>query len=163
EQLQLPVLARRAGVDVLHSLASTAPTWGAFRRVVTIHDLIYRIHPEAHGWRTLALRGLIPLAARRSDRVIVPSQATRRDLVRLEGYTRFLAWVPHEELEGLYRSATIFVFPSLYEGFGLPVLEAMTRGVPVACSNRGALAEVANEAALTFDPERPQDIAAAIE
>jgi glycosyltransferase involved in cell wall biosynthesis len=71
--------------------------------------------------------------------------------------------VPAGELEGLYRAATAFVFPSLYEGFGLPVLEAMTRGVPVACSNRGALAEVADDAALTFDPERPSEIAAAIE
>src|SRR5437762_458255 len=77
EQLLLPRLAREAGVDVLHSLASTAPSRGAFARVVTIHDVIYRIHPEAHGWRTLALRGLIPLAARRSHRVIAPSHSTK--------------------------------------------------------------------------------------
>src|SRR5205807_6163677 len=49
EQTLLPVLARRAGVDLVHSLASTSPAWGPFRRVVTIHDVIYRIHPEAHG------------------------------------------------------------------------------------------------------------------
>jgi len=257
EQLLLPTLAQRAGVDVVHSLASTAPSWGSFRRVVTIHDVIYRIHPEAHaGWRSLALRALVPLAARRSDRVIVPSKSTRDDLMRLlkvpeekidlvrnglgtplakrwdseedlrrrydlgarpfvltvslkrphknllrlleaialipgerrpilvlAGHrtpyedelraraaelglgddTRFLGWVPDEELEGLYRSSSCFVFPSLYEGFGLPVLEAMARGVPVACSNRGALVEVADSAALTFDPEQPHAIAAAIE
>ena len=58
----LPKLAADAGIDVLHSLASIAPGRGSFARVVTIHDVIYRIHPEAHGWRTLALRGLIPLA-----------------------------------------------------------------------------------------------------
>jgi len=84
EQVLLPRLAQRAGVDVVHSLASTAPSWGSFRRVVTIHDVIYRIHPEAHaGWRSLAMRALVPLAARRSDRVIVPSRATREDLIRL--------------------------------------------------------------------------------
>jgi len=57
----------------------------------------------------------------------------------------------------------VFVFPSLYEGFGLPVLEAMRRGVPVACSNRSSLPEVAGDAALLFDPEDPRAITAAIE
>src|SRR5262245_17330478 len=57
EQQLLPRLAKRAGVDLVHSLASTAPTWGAFRRVVTIHDVLYRIHPETHqGRRALAMR-----------------------------------------------------------------------------------------------------------
>src|SRR3954454_12852296 len=83
EQLVLPRQAQSAGVDVVHSLASTAPVWGSFKRVVTIHDLIYKLHPDAHGWRTLALRALIPLAARRADRIIAPSQSTQQDLVRL--------------------------------------------------------------------------------
>jgi glycosyltransferase involved in cell wall biosynthesis len=76
---------------------------------------------------------------------------------------RLLGWTDQAELEGLYGAAACFVFPSLYEGFGLPVLEAMARGVPVACSGRGALAEVAGEAALRFDPESEASIAAAIE
>ncbi len=65
---------------------------------------------------------------------------------------RFLDWVSDEDLEALYRTATCFVLPSLVEGFGLPVLEAMARGVPVACSDRPALPEVAGDAALLFDP-----------
>jgi glycosyltransferase involved in cell wall biosynthesis len=65
---------------------------------------------------------------------------------------RFPAWVSDEELEALYASATCFVLPSLIEGFGLPVLEAMARGVPVACSDRPALPEVVGDAALLFDP-----------
>ena len=65
---------------------------------------------------------------------------------------RFLDWVSDDELEALYASATCFVLPSLIEGFGLPVLEAMARGVPVACSDRPSLPEVAGDAALLFDP-----------
>jgi glycosyltransferase involved in cell wall biosynthesis len=75
---------------------------------------------------------------------------------------RLLGWVSDAELEGLYALAALFVLPSLYEGFGLPVLEAMARGVPVACSDRGSLREVAGSAALVFDPEQPDDIARAI-
>jgi len=82
EQQLLPGLASRAGVDLVHSLASTAPARGAFRRVVTIHDLIYRVHPEAHaGLRTLGMRVLVPLAARRSDRIIAVSRSTRDDIL----------------------------------------------------------------------------------
>jgi glycosyltransferase involved in cell wall biosynthesis len=257
EQTLLPGLAKHSGVDILHSLASTAPVWGAFRRVVTIHDLIYRIHPEAHArLRVWGMRVLVPLAARHSHRIIAPSICTRDDLVRLlavpggkidvvpegvghsrvasewspavtrsrlalddrpvvltvsakrphknlgrllqamaliekqrrpvlllPGYetpweselrrmasdlgldddTRFLGWIKTAQLEALYDVASCFVFPSLYEGFGLPVLEAMTRGLPVACSNRGSLKEVVGGAARLFDPEQPDEIARAIE
>jgi glycosyltransferase involved in cell wall biosynthesis len=257
EQQLLPRLGARHGIDLLHSLASTAPAWGRFRRVVTIHDLIYRFHPDAHpGVRSLGMRALVRLAASRSDRVIADSAATRDDLVRflradparvdvvplgvgstrqgdatperalrerhalgdrrvvlsvsakrphknlralldglagipaerrpvliVPGYTtwheaelrehsdrlgvagdvRFLDWVSRADLEGLYDLADCFVFPSLYEGFGLPVLEAMRRGVPVACSNASSLPEVAGDAALLFDPRDTQAIRAAME
>lgn len=257
EQLLLPRLAAREGVDLVHSLASTAPAWGRFRRVVTVHDLIYARFPEAHaGIRDLGMRVLVPLAVRRSDRVIVDSHSTRSDLVELlgtdagridvvplgigttrrhqppaerelrerldlgerrvalslsakrphknlgaligalaripaerrpllvlPGYptaheaelreraraagvledVRFLGWLSGEEFEGLWRIAQAFVYPSLYEGFGLPVLEAMARGVPVACSDASSLPEVAGEAALLFDPRDQPAIAAALE
>jgi len=61
--------------------------------------------------------------------------------------------LPDEELVHLYQGAELLVHPSLYEGFGLPVLEAMACGVPVACSERPALSEIAGGAALLFDPE----------
>jgi glycosyltransferase involved in cell wall biosynthesis len=76
---------------------------------------------------------------------------------------RFVGWVDDDVLEGLYRAATCFVFPSLAEGFGLPVLEAMVRGVPVACSRIGPLEEVAGDAARYFEPTDIEDIALAIE
>jgi glycosyltransferase involved in cell wall biosynthesis len=75
---------------------------------------------------------------------------------------RFLGFVEPEELEGLYAAATCFVLPSLNEGFGLPVLEAMGRGVAVACSSASALPEVGGEAAIYFDPRRPEEIATAL-
>ncbi len=254
EQQLLPGLARRAGVDLLHSLASTAPAWGSFRRVVTVHDLIYRRYPEAHaGVRALGMRVLVPLAVRRSHRVIVDSESTRRDLIELlgtpperidvialglgtsaraaplsesdvrrrlalgdrsvllslsakrphknldallealatletrpvlviAGYptayeehlrgrahelgldddVRWPGWLEPAELEGLWAITTGFVFPSLYEGFGLPVLEAMARGVPVACSNAASLPEIAGDAALLFDPHDRPALAAAL-
>ena len=69
-----------------------------------------------------------------------------------EGVER-LGSVSHEELAALYRRAACLVFPSLYEGFGLPVLEAMASGCPVAASNRAAIPEVCGDAAVLFDPD----------
>jgi glycosyltransferase involved in cell wall biosynthesis len=257
EQTLLPRLAARAGVDVVHSLASTAPAWGRFRRVVTVHDLIYARFPEAHsGIRDRGMRVLVPLAVRRCQRVIAISESTRRDLVEVlgtppakidvvpqglgavrrapalsaqetrarfavgerrvlltlsakrphknllaligalaripperrplliaPGYptwheaqlraraaelgiaadVRLEGWLDEREIEGLWALADAFVYPSLYEGFGLPVLEAMARGVPVACADASSLPEVAGGAALLFDPRSENEIALAIE
>ena len=65
---------------------------------------------------------------------------------------RVLGFVDDADLPALLRNAALFAFPSLYEGFGLPVLEAMACGVPVVCSNASSLPEVAGDAALTIDP-----------
>ncbi|MBJ7329687.1 MAG: glycosyltransferase family 4 protein [Solirubrobacteraceae bacterium] len=251
EQLLLPGAAQRAGCDLVHSLGSTGPARGRFTRVVTVHDVIYKHFPEAHfGLRSLGMRALVPLAARRSHRVIADSGATRDDLVELlsipsekidvvplaarpprvdpapevelrarydlgdrplvlstsakrphknllrlldahallteprpllvlPGYptehegelrqeaarlgithdVRFLGWLAEDEVEGLLQAATCVAFPSLFEGFGLPVLEGMLRGVPVVCSARSSLAEVAGDAAMLVDPESPRSIA----
>jgi glycosyltransferase involved in cell wall biosynthesis len=86
----------------------------------------------------------------------------RVDALGLEHDVRLLGWIDERELEGLWSLADAFVFPSLYEGFGLPVLEAMARGVPVACSNVSSLPEVAGDAAPLFDPREKSAIAGAI-
>ena len=65
---------------------------------------------------------------------------------------RLTGWVPREELYELYRRARGFIYPSMFEGFGMPVLEAMAAGVPVACSDIPPLREVAGDHALFFDP-----------
>lgn len=256
EQQLLPRLAEKAGCDVVHSLGSTAPLRGAFKRVTTIHDIHYKLVPDSHfGLRGLGMRVLIPAAARRSHRILVDAASTcddlrdhlgvdpakvdvvplaaperaaskatperelrerldlgdrqlilsvsakrpHKNLLRLieaharlrgprpllviPGYptphelelrdraaelgtreeVRLLPWVSEGDLEGLYAASEVFAFPSLYEGFGLPPLEAMARGVPVITSARGSLAEVVGDAALTCDPESVDEIFAALQ
>ncbi len=97
-----------------------------------------------------------------------PAWGYERDfaLVRrlgLEDRVRFLDYVPAADLPALYTGARVFAFPSLYEGFGLPVLEAMACGTPVVTSNVSATAEVAGDAALLVDPRDVEAIADAIE
>ncbi len=79
-----------------------------------------------------------------------------RDRIRITGY------VTERELQRLYSRASIFAFPSLAEGFGIPVLEAMAHGVPVVTSKGSALEEVAGDAALLVDPEQADEIAGAL-
>jgi glycosyltransferase involved in cell wall biosynthesis len=78
---------------------------------------------------------------------------------QLHRYVRFLGYLPEETLAVMYRLAGVFVFPSLYEGFGLPPLEAMASGTPVVTSNVSSLPEVAGDAAVLVDPHDPAAIA----
>jgi glycosyltransferase involved in cell wall biosynthesis len=242
EQTLLPAAARRLEPDLLHNVFNTAPAVLSVPQVTTIHDVVFKRYPDTHGLLAKGVEILVPLAARRSERVITDSEASKSDIVRfldvstqkvdvaplgpgipddvegpppleirrrfelgdsplvlsvlakrphknaarlveafarvpegilvMPGYStdhenelrrsidtaglgsrvRLLGWVDDATLDGLYRAADCFVFPSLAEGFGLPVLEAMLRGVPVACSNATSLPEVAGDAALLFDP-----------
>jgi glycosyltransferase involved in cell wall biosynthesis len=255
EAVLVDAVACRRGCNLLHSVAMTAPLRPSLPSVVMVPDVIWLRVPGAVPratralWRTLA----IP-AARRADRLITLSSASRREISQdfripaeridvvplgpgrdaeleptserelrerlgladgpivlavsalsahknlpplieamakvaertpgsvlvvpanstplqseLEQLARtsgssvvFPGWVSPADLEGLYRAAACFAFPSLREGFGLPVLEAMRRGVPVVCSNVSALPEVAGDAALLVDAHRPEELAAAI-
>lgn len=74
----------------------------------------------------------------------------------------FLGRIEREDVTGLFCGATLFVFPSLYEGFGLPVIEAMACGLPVASSNRSSLPEVGGEAAEYFEPDSAESIASTL-
>lgn len=80
----------------------------------------------------------------------------------LEGQVRCVGRVSTEDLKVLYAQAELFVFPSLYEGFGFPVLEAMACGTPVLASNRTSLPEVAGDAAVLVNPESAEELAEAI-
>jgi glycosyltransferase involved in cell wall biosynthesis len=108
---------------------------------------------------------------RRPDAVLAlpgkptPHEHDLRELARRLGIAAsvfFLDYVEAADLEGLYSSASCFAFASINEGFGIPLLEAMRRGTPVACSRASAMPEVAGDAARYFDPLKVQDIADAV-
>lgn len=91
-----------------------------------------------------------------------PQPRQRAEQHQLGDSVRFLGPVPEADLPALYSAATLFVFPSLYEGFGLPVLEAMACGVPVACANAPSLTEITGDTARLFDPHSVAEIRDAI-
>ena len=250
-------LASRRRLDVLHSVALTGPLVTKPAHVMTIGDVTWIRHPDPSELQTTRLwRMIVPPVARRAERVLTYSEASRTEIAEdlrvamdridavplgpgadtdveptgeselrlklglgpgpivlsvlalkehknatrlieamrtvrertpdttlvipanptplqyeleeqaaalgLEGAVVFPGWVNRPDLEGLYRHATCLVFPSLREGFGLPILEAMRRGLPVASSNTSALPEVGGEAVLYFDPLRVEQIANAV-
>ena len=79
--------------------------------------------------------------------------------LHLNERVRFLGYIPDEVLPSFYNAATVFIYPSFYEGFGLPVLEAMACGCPVITSNNSSMKEIAHDAALLVEPDNVQDIA----
>jgi glycosyltransferase involved in cell wall biosynthesis len=101
------------------------------------------------------------------DLVIVGPRGFRsKDIVgSIEGVSRrvrFTGYISDRQLAACYRCSSLFVLPSLYEGFGLPALEAMAHGVPTACSNAGALPDLCGEAAVMFDPRSVEAIVEAV-
>ncbi len=112
----------------------------------------------------------LPLAHRDAHDLVFVGDCRRREDLRqlvaragIEKHTIFTGVVDDERLVELYRQATLFVFPSRYEGFGLPVLEAMACGCPVVCSSASSLPEVAGDAAILLDPLDVKGFARAIE
>jgi glycosyltransferase involved in cell wall biosynthesis len=92
--------------------------------------------------------------------------ASEKTMARLAAHppgVRYLGYIPEDELPGLTAGASAFVYPSLYEGFGLPVAQALAAGVPVITSNVSSLPEVTGEAALLVDPRSPAEIQTALE
>lgn len=85
-----------------------------------------------------------------------------RKQLGLEGVVEFPGWTPREQVYDLFARAWAFVYPTRFEGFGLPILEALAAGIPSACSDIEPLATLAGEAAVKFDPSRPEAIAEAL-
>ncbi|MFX0199899.1 MAG: glycosyltransferase family 4 protein, partial [Candidatus Hodarchaeota archaeon] len=93
-------------------------------------------------------------------------QEELKDAVRRMGLAKqvhFLGFLPQEQLTAVWQGCEFLIFPSLYEGFGIPVLEAMSFGKPVLCSNATSLPEIAGDAALYFDPRKPGVIVRCLE
>lgn len=119
------------------------------------------IEPRKNLERLLAAYGRLPATLRRHYPLILAGfKGWNNDAImeRIregvgEGWVRYLGYVPEGKLPYLFAGARIFAFPSLYEGFGLPVLEAMVSGVPVICSDSSSLPEVAGDAAAMCAPE----------
>jgi glycosyltransferase involved in cell wall biosynthesis len=127
---------------------------GAIQERKNTSRLVEAFERMPRDWR-LVLAGSSGFGAARILERIRGSGA--RDRIEVTGY------LTEEDLERLYARASIFAFPSLDEGFGMPVLEAMARGVPVIASNRSALPEVAGDAALLIDPIDTQALATAMQ
>jgi alpha-1,3-rhamnosyl/mannosyltransferase len=111
----------------------------------------------------------LPAPVRRDHELVVAgpfgweSSAMRQALERGTPGVRYIGYVPEEDLPGLFAGAQAFVYPSFYEGFGLPVAQALAAGIPVITSNGSALPEVTGGAAICVDPDRPEELAQAME
>jgi glycosyltransferase involved in cell wall biosynthesis len=258
EQAALPLAARRQEVDLLHGLAYVLPLAAGMPGVVTVHDLTFRLFPEAFApGNRLYLSTMTAASCRRARRIIAVSQATADDVehllhipreridvvyngvddsfaqksradvdafrreagwperfilsvgtieprknymmlldayalyrqrvtaavplligggrgwdfeavfshvaaLALEPHVRFLGFVPGAVLPWLYSAASLFVYPSFYEGFGLPLAEAMACGVPAITTTASSLPEVAGSAAITVNPQDAEALAAAM-
>jgi len=139
------------------------------KSVLTKHGLSYQgyslyvgtIEPRKNLDVLLDAYALLPLAVRQQwPLILIGYQGWRSEYLHerikaaaSEGWARYLGFVDADELPLIYAGARVFVFPSLYEGFGLPVLEAMASGIPVVCSNASTLPEVTEEAAAMCEPQ----------
>lgn len=253
EQVLLPRAARRAGAEIVHSLASVAPVYAGARSVVTLHDVTFLLRPTFGRLTTWGMGLVVGAAARRADALIAGTVAARdeicsvlgldparfsvvhhgheptraayptpakeirsryalgdsrvvlcvaakrphknqelliraaplldpdiaivlaghvepyelqlRALVReldLDARIQFAGYVPDADLEGLWGVASCAAFPTLGEGFGIPLIEALAHGVPVASSRLAVLEEIGGELPHYFDPHDPADAARAI-
>jgi glycosyltransferase involved in cell wall biosynthesis len=242
--IELAISNLKSPISLLHS-PDFITCAGAFKKVITVHDLYFMEHPEVMSADGARYYGRIRWSAQQADRIIAVSHFTRQDIQRLmpevdsnkitvvheaaddfrsfdnqrdekpisqfpirnsqfilfvgtleprknlitllkalqrlpdevrltiagaDGWgesnakqiatgmnmlhrVTFAGRVSDAELDALYRHARLLAMPSLHEGFGLPVLEAMARGTPTVCSNAGSLPEIAGDAALLHDPQ----------
>ena len=256
EQIDIPVLLKRNGIEALHSTHYNIPLFFRGKLCVSIHDLIHLIYPQFLSSKAALFyaRLMFSFACKNSDKIITISEHSKRDIIKYfktdpsriaitypgvssdffvseekarvmkEKYGRYILYVgairPHKNvlrlaeafislkqsqklehklvlvgksktdylieikrmfrenhlenalviienppqgvIPDMYRGAELFVFPSLYEGFGLPPIEAMACGCPVVSSNSSSLPEVIGDAGLLIDPDKVEELASAM-
>ena len=224
-QLRLSREILKNKLDILFVPGHTFPLIHP-KLVITIHGLEYEHLPKAYSfWQRKILRYLTKRNAKKAQKIIVPSESTKKDLIKFykinpgkifiiphgiskyeirntkyelpDKYILYLGTghkrknvdglkkafkilkqkhsIPHELILGgvekhvagdekwqLLRNADVFVFPSFYEGFGFPALEAQAAGVPVVASNVSSLPEILGDSALLINPHEPEEIAEAV-
>src|SRR3989441_1251722 len=157
-RLGFPKVERLAGrLDVFHFSDWMYPSQRSGLRTTTVYDLSPLHHPEWVAPLTRRMHGRkYANAARTCDLVFAISRFTADDVSETLG-------VPRDRIPVAYPGAEVFASPSLFEGFGIPVIDAMASGTPVVASSHPSLDEAASEAAVRADPQRPDELAAAIE
>jgi alpha-1,3-rhamnosyl/mannosyltransferase len=155
-----------------HTAAELRPLMTKLKLDVAGYSLcVATIEPRKNVDRLLSAYEALPPALRRRFPLVLAGAAgwrsaeTHARIVRAqsEDWLRYLGFVSQDELPRLYAGARLFVYPSLYEGFGLPVLEAMASGTPVITSNVSSLPEVVGGAARLVEPQDVDSIRAALE
>ena len=139
--ITLPYLLYVGGINARKNIAQL---FEAFSRLLARHNDLMLVIGGKRQWQTDAIDATF-------------------DRLNLSDHVHFTGYVADADLPALYSAAELFVFPSLYEGFGLPPLEAMACGVPAVTSNASSLPEVVGDAALTVDPYAVDDLTAAVE
>jgi glycosyltransferase involved in cell wall biosynthesis len=130
-------------VSTLHPHKNLEALLRSFAEIRRLRPELRLVMPGLHGFASDSLHAL-------------------RDSLGLRDAVDFPGWIPRADLLDLFARAWALVYPSLFEGFGLPIVEAMAAGVPVACSGIEPMRSISGDAALHFDPSRPASITAAI-
>ena len=118
---------------------------------------------KAYALLPIALQEIYPLVVAGAEGWNTGETFNCLKVLKLDNKVKFLGFVSDGVLSKLYKETALFVYPSLYEGFGFPVLEALSFGAPVITSNVSSLPEVAGKAAVLVDPNEPKSISNAIQ
>ena len=169
------VVVVRCGVPVEEGTVVSASEEDQIARALQLPDvfLFYPAVTWPHKNHELLLRGLALIKQRSGEpmHIVLTGKATAErsrlermaDQLGVLDYLHFLGFVSPQHMQVIRRRAFAMIFPSRFEGLGLPLLEAFQAGLPVLCSSATVLPEVAGDAALLFDPDSPEQMVAAIE